>query len=145
MNFPFIYNNIPAVPPVYRGPPWSWSHNSWIYNYLCNQWLSALILWIRISIRTRCATLCDRVCQWLVTGRFLSIETIFQSCLWFLSFRDRGLLLTRKLLSQGFLVAKWKSLRKLYGYHHHLINRYEYHIWPRNSNKTDTIVSLPHL
>jgi len=21
------------------GPSWSWSYGSWIYNYLCNQWL----------------------------------------------------------------------------------------------------------
>ena len=38
-----------------------------IYNYLCNQCLSALMLWVRISIRARC-TLYDKICQWLVTG-----------------------------------------------------------------------------
>jgi hypothetical protein len=27
---------------------------SWIYNYLCNQWLSPLMLWVWISIRARC-------------------------------------------------------------------------------------------
>jgi hypothetical protein len=27
--------------------------------------LSPLMLWVRISIRTRCTTLCDKVCQWL--------------------------------------------------------------------------------
>jgi hypothetical protein len=32
------------------------------YNYLCNQ---------SITIRARCTTLCDKVCQWLAT------------CLWF--------------------------------------------------------------
>jgi len=25
-----------------RGPWWSWSHGSWIYNYLCNRCLSPL-------------------------------------------------------------------------------------------------------
>ena len=40
---------------------------SWIYNYLCNQCLSPLMLWVRISIRARCTTLCEKVCQWLVT------------------------------------------------------------------------------
>ena len=25
-------------------PSWSWSYGSWIYNYLCNQWLSRLKL-----------------------------------------------------------------------------------------------------
>jgi hypothetical protein len=35
------------------------------------------------------------------------------------------LLLTRKLLNQGFLLGKWKSsLRKLYGRHHDLVDRY---------------------
>ena len=47
------------------GPWWPWSHGSWIYNYLCNQCLSPLIFWVWISIRARCTTLCDKVCQWL--------------------------------------------------------------------------------
>ena len=64
-------------------------------------------------------------CVW---GIYLSVDTIFQS-LWFLSsyqdFLDRGLLLTRKLLNQGFLLVKLKSsLRKFYGRHHDLVVRY---------------------
>jgi len=55
-----------------RGPSWSWSYGSWIYNYLCNQCLSPLMLWVRISMRARCPTLCDKVCQWLATGRWFS-------------------------------------------------------------------------
>jgi hypothetical protein len=40
-------------------------------------------------------------------------------------FFDTGLLLTRKPLNQGFLVAKLnKSLRKYYGNHNVLVNRY---------------------
>jgi hypothetical protein len=40
-------------------------------------------------------------------------------------FFDRGLLLTRKLLSEGFLLVKWKSsLRKFYGRHHDLVDRF---------------------
>ena len=40
-------------------------------------------------------------------------------------FLDRGLLLTRKLLNQGFLLVKLKpSLRKFYGRHHDLVDRY---------------------
>ena len=54
------------------GPSWPWSSGSWIYNYLCNQCLSPLIMWVRISIRARYTTLCDKVCQWLVTGRWFS-------------------------------------------------------------------------
>jgi hypothetical protein len=38
---------------------------------------------------------------------------------------DRELLLTRKLLNQGFLLAKLNSsLRKIYGRHHDLVDRY---------------------
>ena len=36
---------------------------------------------------------------------------------------DRGLLLTRKLLNQGFLLVK-SSFRKIYGRHHDLVDRY---------------------
>ena len=40
-------------------------------------------------------------------------------------FLDRGLLLTRKLLIQGFHLVKLKSsLRKFYGRHHDLVDRY---------------------
>ena len=52
-----------------QGP---WSYGSWIYNYLCNQCLSPLMLWVRILIRARCTTLCDKVCQWLATGQWFS-------------------------------------------------------------------------
>ena len=50
----------------------SWSYGSWIYNYLCNQCLSPLMLWVRISIRARCTTLCDKVYQWLATCQWFS-------------------------------------------------------------------------
>jgi hypothetical protein len=53
---------------VSQGP----SYGSWIYNSLCNRCLSPLILWVRISIRARCTTLYDKVCQWLATGRWFS-------------------------------------------------------------------------
>ena len=39
-------------------------YNLIIPNCLCNQYLSPL-MWVRISIRARCITLCDKVCQWL--------------------------------------------------------------------------------
>jgi hypothetical protein len=51
----------------WEGLSWLWSYGSWIYNYLCSQCLSPLMLWIRISIRARCT-----LCQWLVTGRWFS-------------------------------------------------------------------------
>ena len=51
------------------------SYGSWIYNCRCNQCPSPLMLRVRISIRARCTTLCDKVCQWLVTGRWFSPDT----------------------------------------------------------------------
>jgi hypothetical protein len=30
------------------------------------------MLWVRISIRMRCTTLCDKICHWLATGRLFS-------------------------------------------------------------------------
>jgi hypothetical protein len=48
---------------------WSWSYGSLIYNYLCNQCLSPLKLWVWTPI------LCDKVCQWLATGRSFSPGT----------------------------------------------------------------------
>ena len=52
-----------------------WSYDIWIYNYmyLCNQCLSPLMLWDQISIRARCTILCDKVCQWLMTGMWFSL------------------------------------------------------------------------
>jgi hypothetical protein len=52
-------------------PSWSsWSHGSWIYNYLCNQCLSPLTLWVRIPLRRGVldTTLCDKVCHWFSPG-----------------------------------------------------------------------------
>jgi len=31
----------------------SWSYCSWIYNYLCNQGLSPLMLWVQIPLMSR--------------------------------------------------------------------------------------------
>jgi len=36
------------------GPSWPWSYGSWIYNYLCNQCLSPLMLWVRLPFMARC-------------------------------------------------------------------------------------------
>jgi hypothetical protein len=51
---------------------WSWSYGSWNYNCL---YLSPLMLWVRIPLRVRCTTLCDKVCQWLAAGRWFSPGT----------------------------------------------------------------------
>jgi hypothetical protein len=52
------------IPNTFPGSSWPWPYGSWIYNYLYNQWLSPLLFWVRIWIRARCTTLCDKVCQW---------------------------------------------------------------------------------
>jgi len=39
---------------------------------ICSQCLSPLMLCIRISIRARCTTLSEKVCQWLATDRLFS-------------------------------------------------------------------------
>ena len=56
------------------GTSWSWSYGSWIYNYLCNQCLSPLTLWVWIPLMVSVldTTLCDKVCQWLAAGRGFS-------------------------------------------------------------------------
>jgi hypothetical protein len=53
---------------VLEGPSWPWSYDSWIYNYICNQCLSPLMLWVRIAIRSMRTTLCGKVCRRLATG-----------------------------------------------------------------------------
>jgi hypothetical protein len=61
------------------GLSWSWSYGNWIYNHLCNLCLSVspLKLWVRIQFRRGVldTTLCDRVCQWLATGLWISPGT----------------------------------------------------------------------
>jgi hypothetical protein len=44
---------------------------------LCNQYLSPLMLWVRIPLREGVLdiTLCDTVCQWLTAGRWFSLDT----------------------------------------------------------------------
>jgi hypothetical protein len=58
-----------------------WSYGSWIYNYLCNQCLSPLTLWVWIPLRWGVfdTTLCDKVCQWLAAGRWFSPGTAVSS------------------------------------------------------------------
>jgi hypothetical protein len=44
---------------------------------LCYQYLSPLMLWVRIPLREGVLdiTLCDTVCQWLTAGRWFSLDT----------------------------------------------------------------------
>ena len=58
-----------------RGPFWSWLYGSWIHNYLCNQCLSPLKLWVWRGVLDTSLNLCtcNKVCQWLVTGWWFSL------------------------------------------------------------------------
>ena len=60
---------------------WSWSYGSRIYNYLCNQCLSPLTLWVQIKLMRDVldTTLCDKVSQWLVAGWWFSPGTLVSS------------------------------------------------------------------
>jgi hypothetical protein len=64
-----------------KGLSWSWSYGCWIYNYLCNQCLLLLMLWVRIPRRRGVldTTLCDKTCQWLATVRWFSPGTLVSS------------------------------------------------------------------
>jgi hypothetical protein len=64
------------VCPMLPWSLWSWSYGGWMYNYLCNQCLSPLTWWVRIPQRRGAlVTLCDKVSQWLVAGRWFSPGT----------------------------------------------------------------------
>jgi hypothetical protein len=66
---------------TFNGLSWLWSYGSWIHNYLCNQCLSPLTLWVRTPLRRGVldTTLCDKICQWLATGRWFSPGTVVSS------------------------------------------------------------------
>jgi hypothetical protein len=54
------------------GASWAGLFGSWIYNYLCNQCLSPQIRSWQGVLDT---TLCDKVCQWLAAGQWISPGT----------------------------------------------------------------------
>ena len=49
-------------------------YGCWLSNYMCNQCLSPLMLWVRTPLRRLIldTTLCDKVCQWPATDRWFS-------------------------------------------------------------------------
>jgi hypothetical protein len=64
------------MPNQEEGPSWSWSYGSWIYNYLCNQCLSLLMLWVWIPPKRGVLdTTCCKVCHWLASGQWFSMGT----------------------------------------------------------------------
>ena len=77
----FFSSSVKHMTNGYKGPSWSWSYGSWIYNYLCNQCLSPL----KVEFESHSwrglldTTFCDTVCQWLATGQWFSPVTLFSS------------------------------------------------------------------
>jgi hypothetical protein len=74
----------------------------------------------------RCSGRVSSSCSTSDTRRVnLAINRYNRACGSYQDFLDKGLLLTRKLLNQGFPLVKLKSsLRKFYGLHHDLVDRY---------------------
>ena len=62
-------------------PSWSWLYGSWIYNCLCNEYLSTLTLWVRIPFMTRCTRY--NIMWWSVSvtypGRCFFLGTLVSS------------------------------------------------------------------
>jgi len=68
-----------------------------------------------------------------------------RACGSFQDFLGRWLLLKRRLLNQGFLLVKLKSsLRKFYGGHHDLVDRYRISVSQKNPSVLNTSRSFPH-
>ena len=82
---PTLICTYPIFSRMVVGPLWSWLYGSWIYNYLCNQCLSPLVVSSnpvhgdgRGVLDT---TVCDNVCQWLATWtvRWFCLGTLVSS------------------------------------------------------------------
>jgi hypothetical protein len=69
-----------------------------------------------------CSNIPTALAYWVYISQMIRYP---RGCSSYQDFLDRGLLLTRKLLIQGFLLVKLNSsLRKLYCRHHDMVDRY---------------------
>jgi hypothetical protein len=77
----YFSHNFSNLSNLTMGPSLPWSYVSWIYNYLCNQCLSPLKLWVRTRSWRGVldTTLYDKVCQWLAADRLFSPGTLVSS------------------------------------------------------------------
>ena len=64
-NFIAVIKIVVDVTNVNKRPSWSWPYGNWIYNYLSNQCISLLKLWVRIPLM----------------ARLIRYETMWQRCL----------------------------------------------------------------
>ena len=70
----------------------------------------------------KCSNISEAPAYWVCISTLILYSRASGS---YQDFCDRGLLLTRKLLDQSFLLVKLKPLlRKFYGRHHDLVDRY---------------------
>ena len=92
-----------------------------------------MVVCVTVKIQTCCVVICSNIPA-LPTYGVNSSQVIWHSraCGSYHDLLDRGLLLTRKLLNQGFLVVELKSsLRTFCGRHHDLANSYLCNKLPR--------------
>jgi hypothetical protein len=65
-----LKNSLLVFTIYFRESLWPCLYGSWNYNYLWNQCLSSLTLWVRIPPRRDVlfTRLCDEICQWFSLG-----------------------------------------------------------------------------
>ena len=118
---------------------WAWNKGYYIYRYVFSfiPWPTPQI-WQRGAVNNETLRkkndfnflivnfpfLCSNIQGAPAYGVYISqLIRYSRACGSYQDFLDRGLLLTRKLLNQGFLLVK-SSLRKCCGRHHDLVDRY---------------------
>ena len=140
----FITKEPLLIPKVSRNAYLSGKVPLWIYTVYTDRSASYLDLHLEIDHEGRLRTklydkrddfkfpivnfpfICSNIPAAPAYGVYISQMIRYsRTCGSYQDFLYKGLLLTRKLLNQGFLLGKWKSsLRKLYGRHHDLVDRY---------------------
>jgi hypothetical protein len=68
MSIHFL-SNLYHIPILFRGP--SWSYGNRIYNYICNQYLSTLMLWMGVGIMLMWGVLDTTICDKKRTAFYL--------------------------------------------------------------------------
>jgi len=107
-----------------KGPSWSW-YCSWIYNYMCNQCLSSLKLWVRIPFMARCAryniclsVICDKsvvfsgtpVSSINKTDRHNITELLLKVALNTINQPNQSFSLSHCIFSRSLIYGFWLSL-----------------------------------
>ena len=76
----FSFAHINGYRILLLGPLWSWLCGSWIYFYLCNQFLSPQKLWVRVPFMARCTRYNINVIKFVIdirqVGGFLHVHRL---------------------------------------------------------------------